>query len=207
MWPCRDTMKHISHVGCSPLEGLALVSGVYRNALMYPRLASMPSLEIIHPSTPPKLIASWLASWIPTILLFFCVAGAFLTPVGAVNRLFRSEGSVSNHTKPLEFVEIHSSAQRRFSSMAACQHGSSNWRTVSLPAASHHSHRPGMTWQNMRGNVAQYVSPAAIPVHKIWYTFERISSVWLSLLIIGWTWRSGAERGSPRCEMIRLGQS
>lgn len=136
----------------------------------------------------------------------FCVACAFLTPVGAVNYLCGSEGGVSNRTKPLEFVEIHSFARRHFSSVDACQHESSNRRTVPLPAASHRSHRPGMTWQNMRGNVAQCVSPAAIPVHKTWYTFARISPVWLSLLIIGWTWRSGAQRGSPRCEMIRLGQ-
>lgn len=37
-----------------PPEGLALVSGGYRDALMYPRLASVPSLEIIQRSALPN---------------------------------------------------------------------------------------------------------------------------------------------------------
>lgn len=58
--PAEIPRKYISHLGECPLEGLAPVSEGYRDALVYPRLASMPSLEIIHPSAPPTLSASWL---------------------------------------------------------------------------------------------------------------------------------------------------
>lgn len=133
----------------------------------------------------------------------FCVTGAFLTPVDAVNSLFRSVSATKQ--SPLVLADIHSFAQRHFSNTDAFQHGSSNWRTVYLPAASHHSHSPRMTWQNMIGNIAQYVSPAAS--HRIWYTFVKISLVWLSLLIIGWTWHPGPEQANPRYEMMRRGQS
>lgn len=41
MWPCGDTMRHISHLGVlfPRAEGFACVSRGYHHALMYPPLA------------------------------------------------------------------------------------------------------------------------------------------------------------------------
>lgn len=111
-------MKHISHLGYSPLQGLALVSGGYHGALMYPRLASLPSLEIIHPSTLPKRLGRSPVNTNHTVV--FCVAGAFLTPVGAVNCLFMSEVGVSNQTKPPEHEPLPRWALKMKDSLSSC---------------------------------------------------------------------------------------
>lgn len=60
MWPCRDTPKYFTCRLMPPGGISALVSGGYYDALMYPRLASAPSLEVIHKSPLPKLSVCWL---------------------------------------------------------------------------------------------------------------------------------------------------
>lgn len=83
---------------------------------------------------------------------------------------------------------------------ALLKDGRHKWRTVCLHAAVQTvlewlGRTPEATLHNMFP-----------PVHRIRSTFEGISPVWLSRLIIGCAWRPGPERGSPRCEAIRLGQ-
>lgn len=191
MWPCRDTMKHISHLSYSPLQGLALVSGGYHGALMYPRLASLTSLEIIHLSTLPKLLGRGPVN--TNHIVVFCVAGAFLTPVGAVNCLFMSEVGVSNQTKhPRAWTPSKTGTQNE-------------GQFVLLLLDTIHTVLDWLDriWRAMLHNM---FPPATLPVHRTRYTFERISAVWLSPLIIGRSRRSVPERGSPTCETKRLGQ-
>lgn len=154
MWPCRDTMRHISHFGYSPLEGLAPVSGGYHHALLYPRLASMPGLEIIHRSPLPTLLG-W-GPWNTIHTVVFVCWWCFCDPLGVVNCSFREKVNVSRRTKSPERAEIHSSAQ-------ALQE-SSNWRTVCLPAASGWMSR---IWEAMLHNMftQQLFWPAELDTH------------------------------------------
>lgn len=173
MWPCRDTMKHISHLGWCPLEGLALVSGGYHDALvpLFGISARLGNNPPICSANTERLLTG--APWIPSILLFFVLLILF-DPCRCSKLSFVGQRSVTKQSpwSMQRFIALLKDTSSR------CQHVSSNWRTVSLHAASHHSHSPRMTWQNMRSNIAQYVSPAAIPVHRIRYTFwENISSV------------------------------
>lgn len=112
MWPCRDTMKHISHLGKCPLERLLLQSSprIYHRGRMYPCFASVPSWEII-------LGARWLGpdEYHPCWCCF----------VLQTHGLLRSEVSVYNNTSGLNSQE--------------CGH-SAFTKTVSLPAATHHPH-------------------------------------------------------------------
>lgn len=131
-----------------------------------PRCTHVPSFGInAQLGSNPRLSSantSWLflagAPRIPTILSF---SGAFDPCRCSKLSFFRSGVSVSNRTKPLKTLQQHGRQPTK-------------WRTVSLPAASHCSNSPGMTWLNMRGNVAQYVSSSSQNLIHIW---ENISSV------------------------------
>lgn len=159
MWPCRDTMRHISHFGDSPLEGLAPVSGGYHCALLYPRLASMPGLEIIHRCLLPTLLGWGPSNTVHTVV--FVRWRCFCDPLGVVNCSFREKVNVSHGTKSPERGEIHSS-----SGVLKLKDGLSSCCFR-------------MNEQNMRGNVAQYVYPAALLARRTRYTFDRKSPVWV----------------------------
>lgn len=92
------------------------ISSRLRGLPRYPRLASIPSLEIIHLSALPTLSASWLGPHKYQSYCFILCVAAFLG----------SEVSVSNQTKPFKHADIHSFAQRNMNSVNAGQHGSSN---------------------------------------------------------------------------------
>lgn len=103
-----------------PWRGICLVSGGYHHALTYPRLASLPSLEIIHREALPKLSASWQGTYKYQSYCCFSVAGVFVTPVGAVNCLFMSEVSVGNQTKPPDHEPLPTRAFRVTDSLSSC---------------------------------------------------------------------------------------
>lgn len=157
MWPRRDTMKHISHFNWGPLEGL----GFRLRGL--PRCTYVPSFGVDaelgnnpHPLFLPKPSGVLARGPVNSIhAVVYLSCWYFLDPGGELSLRVR-----------------HWCKDCRFSS---------HWRTVSHVR----SHSPKMTRQNTRGQLAQYVSPAARLLHTIWYTFERVSPVWLSGLIIG----------------------
>lgn len=91
-------------------------------------------------NNPPLNFAKLSATWQePCKYQPYC--WCFLTPVGAVN----CQRSVS-------------ATRQEPQSMNPYWHGHSKWRTVCPPAAWHHSHRTGLTWQYMKNNDAHYVS-------------------------------------------------
>lgn len=166
-----------------------------------PRYTHVPSFGInIQPEFNPLLSAAktkhFLASatWKPSILLFTLSLMIFLTPAEIQTIQVRGQCQRPNESCGVWSRDIN-----------ACQN------SCKVPVEFHfeccftHWEGPEMTWLNMRDGVAQYFCPAAFLVHRIWYTMDRISPVWLSRLIIGCTWRLGPEWRSPRCAMIRQG--
>lgn len=146
MWPCRDTMRHISHFSYSPLEGLAPVSGGYHRVLLYPHLASMPGLEIIHCSLLPTLLGWGPSNTIHTVV-FVCWR-CFCDPLGVVNCSFGGR-SMSATEQSLQSKQRFVAQLRETSGVLKLKDGLSSCCFK-------------MNEQNMRGNVAQYVYPAAL---------------------------------------------
>lgn len=125
MWPCGDTMRHISHVGDSLPQG-----GISSHLWGLPRCSHVPSfgkrcqsLEMIHRShcaQTERLLARGPVNTNHTVVFLRC--WRFLDPCRCSKLSLQGQRSVS--------------ATKQKPGLDACQHGPSSWRTVSLPAAS-----------------------------------------------------------------------